>query len=45
MPRELNLEADQLASRGIDEAIGEVPFPERISVPSPATMDDAAVFR
>jgi ribonuclease HI len=37
VPRELNLEADQLASRGIDEAIGEVRFPELISVPSPAT--------
>ena len=33
VPRELNLEADQLASRGIDE----VRFPELLSVPSPAT--------
>jgi ribonuclease HI len=37
VPRELNLEADQLASRGIDDAVGEVRFTELISVPTPAT--------
>jgi ribonuclease HI len=37
VPRSMNVESNQLAARGIDEAIGEVPFPEQISVLSPAT--------
>jgi ribonuclease HI len=32
VPRELNLESDQLANRGIDEAIGEAHVPERAPV-------------
>jgi ribonuclease HI len=37
VPRKLNFDADQLANRGIDEAIGEVDVPERVLMPSPAT--------
>jgi ribonuclease HI len=37
VPRKMNVASNQLAARAIDEAIGEVPFPEQISVLSPAT--------
>jgi ribonuclease HI len=37
VPRKLNLEADQLANRGIEESISELHIPERLLVASPAT--------